>query len=298
MKQAFIKLHLSILIAGFTGIFGKLISLNEGLLVWYRMLITSLLLYALLWATKKLPTIPKREIFKIGGMGLLLGLHWIFFYGSIKASNVSIGVVCFSVVGFFTAVLEPMINRHRVSYKELLFSLITLGGIVLIFQFDSQYRMGIILGVVSSALCALFTIMNKRVGVSHSSTTMLFYEMIGGFVCMSLILPFYLYFIPVETLMPSIPDWIYLVLLSTVCTIGLYLLQIQALKHISAFTVNLSYNLEPIYSIILAIIIFGEAKELTPVFFIGLGIIMLSILLQMISVSRSRTAKELNPSET
>lgn len=140
--------------------------------------------------------------------------------------------------------------------------------------------------------------MNKRVGVRHSSTTMLFYEMIGGFVCMSLILPFYLYFIPVETLMPSIPDWIYLVLLSTVCTIGLYLLQIQALKHISAFTVNLSYNLEPIYSIILAIIIFGEAKELTPVFFIGLGIIMLSILLQMISVSRSRTAKELNPSET
>lgn len=298
MKQAFIKLHLSILIAGFTGIFGKLISLNEGLLVWYRMLITSLLLYALLWVTKKLPTIPKREIFKIGGVGLLLGLHWIFFYGSIKASNVSIGVVCFSVVGFFTAVLEPMINRHRVSYKELLFSLITLGGIVLIFQFDSQYRMGIILGVISSALCALFTIMNKRVGVRHSSTTMLFYEMIGGFVCMSLILPFYLYFIPVETLMPSIPDWIYLLLLSSVCTIGLYLLQIQALKHISAFTVNLSYNLEPIYSIMLAIIIFGEAKELTPVFFIGLGVIMLSILLQMISVSRSRTAKELNPSET
>ena len=298
MKQAFIKLHLSILIAGFTGIFGKLISLNEGLLVWYRMLITSLILCLILWVMKKIPVVPKREIFKIGGVGLLLSLHWIFFYGSIKASNVSVGVVCFSVVGFFTAVLEPMINKHRISVKELLFSLITLGGIILIFQFDTQYRMGIILGVVSSGLCALFTIMNKRVGASHSSMTMLFYEMIGGFVCMSLILPFYLHFIPAESFMPGIPDWVYLFLLSTVCTIGLYLLQIQALKHISAFTVNLSYNLEPIYSIILAIIIFGEAKELTVTFFIGLGIIMLSVLLQMLDVSRQRTDKKLSPSET
>lgn len=298
MKQAFIKLHLSILIAGFTGIFGKLISLNEGLLVWYRMLITSLILCLILWAMKKIPLVSKREIFKIGGLGLLLSLHWIFFYGSIKASNVSVGVVCFSVVGFFTAVLEPMINKHRISVKELLFSLITLGGIILIFQFDTQYRMGIILGVVSSGLCALFTIMNKRVGANHSSMTMLFYEMIGGFVCMSLILPFYLHFIPAESLMPGIPDWVYLFLLSTVCTIGLYLLQIQALKHISAFTVNLSYNLEPIYSIILAIIIFGEAKELTVTFFIGLGIIMLSVLLQMLDVSRQRTDKKLSPSET
>lgn len=298
MKQAFIKLHLSILIAGFTGIFGKLISLNEGLLVWYRMLITSLILCLILWAMKKIAVVSKREIFKIGGVGLLLSLHWIFFYGSIKASNVSVGVVCFSVVGFFTAVLEPMINKHRISVKELLFSLITLGGIILIFQFDTQYRMGIILGVVSSGLCALFTIMNKRVGANHSSMTMLFYEMIGGFVCMSLILPFYLHFIPAESLMPGIPDWVYLFLLSTVCTIGLYLLQIQALKHISAFTVNLSYNLEPIYSIILAIIIFGEAKELTVTFFIGLGIIMLSVLLQMLDVSRQRTDKKLSPSET
>lgn len=298
MKQAFIKLHLSILIAGFTGIFGKLISLNEGLLVWYRMLITSLLLCLLLWATKKLPAVPKREIFKIGGVGLLLALHWIFFYGSIKASNVSIGVVCFSVVGFFTAVLEPIINRHKVSYKELLFSLITLCGIVLIFRFDTQYRIGIILGVISSALCALFTITNKKVGANHSSATMLFYEMVGGFLCMSFIVPLYLCFIPVESLTPSIPDWIYLLLLSTVCTIGLYLLQIQALKHISAFTVNLSYNLEPIYSIILAIIIFGEAKELTPVFFIGLAIIIFSVLLQMFDVSRNGTEKKLSPSET
>lgn len=293
MEQAFIKLHLSILIAGFTGVFGKLISLNEGLLVWYRMLITSLLLYLLLWLTKKLPRISAREILKITGVGLLLASHWIFFYGSIKASNVSIGVVCFSTVVFFTAVLEPLINKHKVSYKELLFSIITLCGIILIFRFDTQYRLGIILGVISSALCALFTIMNKRVGVNHTSSTMLFYEMLGGFVCMSIILPVYLYFLPSKSLTPSTTDWIYLFLLSSVCTIGLYLLQIQALKHISAFTVNLSYNLEPIYSIILAMIIFREAKELTPVFFIGLGIIILSVLLQMFNVTNYGINKKL-----
>lgn len=297
MKQAFVKLHLSILIAGFTGIFGKLISLNEGLLVWYRVLITSIVFYLILWATKKLPKIPKGEIVKIGGVGLLLALHWIFFYGSIKASNVSVGVVCFSSVGFFTAILEPLVNRHRISYKELFFSLITVCGILLIFQFDVQYRIGIILGIISSAFCALFTIMNKRVGANHNSSSMLLYEMLGGFVFMSCILPFYLYFIPVESLIPSVPDWIYLFLLSTVCTIGLCLLQIQALKHISAFTVNLSYNLEPVYSIILAILIFGEAKELTVAFFIGLGIIILSVLLQMFDVLGNKTNKKLVPSE-
>lgn len=298
MKEAFIKLHLSILIAGFTGIFGKLISLNEGVLVWYRLLITSVVFYFILLATQKLPRISKQEIIKIGGVGFLLALHWIFFYGSIKASNVSVGVVCFSAVGFFTAILEPLINRHRVSYKELTFSLVAVCGILLIFQFDAQYRMGIIFGIISSAFCALFTIMNKRVGVNHNSSTMLLYEMLGGFVFMSCMLPIYLYFIPVESLIPNIPDWIYLFLLSTVCTIGLCLLQIQALKHISAFTVNLSYNLEPIYSIILAIIIFGEAKELTLTFFIGLAIIILSVLMQMFEVSRSRTDKKLSPSET
>lgn len=298
MRQAFIKLHLSILIAGFTGIFGKLISLNEGILVWYRVLITSIVFYFILLATKKLPRISKQEIVKIGGVGLLLALHWIFFYGSIKASNVSVGVVCFSAVGFFTAILEPLINRHKVSYKELLFSMVAVCGILLIFQFDIQYRMGIIFGIISSAFCALFTIMNKRVGAKHNSSSMLLYEMLGGFIFMSLVLPFYLHFIPVESLTPSIPDWIYLFLLSTVCTIGLCLLQIQALKYISAFTVNLSYNLEPIYSIILAIIIFGEAKELTFTFFVGLGVIILSVLMQMFDVSRTRTDEKLSPSET
>ena len=173
MKEAFIKLHISILLAGFTGLFGKLITLNEGLLVWYRMLFAAVMLFLILWGSGKLKRTSFREVLKIAGTGLLLGLHWVFFYGSIKAANVSIGVVCFSLVGFFTALLEPLIIGRRVSAKELLFSMVTVCGIVLIFQFDTRYRTGIIIGVISSALAALFTITNKKVGVRLASSMML-----------------------------------------------------------------------------------------------------------------------------
>ena len=146
MKDAFIKLHISIILAGATGIFGKLISLNEALLVWYRMMLASLLFLLVLSVGKRLNRISFGDALRIGGVGLLLGLHWVFFYGSIKASNVSIGVVCFSLVGFFTAFLEPLVNCHRVSFKEVVFSLLTLFGVVLIFHFDTRYRLGIGLG--------------------------------------------------------------------------------------------------------------------------------------------------------
>lgn len=291
MKKAYIQLHLSILIAGFTGILGKLIMLNEGLLVWYRMLITAVLFFVFLCAIGKFRTIPFREMLRIGGVGLLLALHWVFFYGSIKASNVSIGVICFSLTGFFTAIFEPVINRHRISVRELFLSLIAAAGILLIFQLDVRYRIGIGLGIISSALAALFIITNKKIGTKHSSSIMLLYEMIGGFAAISCLLPLYLYYFPTQYIVPDISDIIYLLLLSVVCTIGLYLLQIEALRKISAFTVNLSYNLEPIYSILLAIIIFDESKELTWAFYTGLALIILSVLLQSVSARREHKKK-------
>lgn len=280
MKEAFIKLHLSIVLAGFTGLFGKLISLNEGLLVWYRMMFAAIMLYLILKLSNKLLAIPAKEQLKIAGTGFILGLHWVFFYGSIKMANVSVGVVCFSLVGFFTALLEPLIIRRRFRVKELMFSLITVAGIVLIFQFDMRYRAGIIVGIISSALAALFTITNKKVGAKHPSRMMLLYEMAGGFLGLTCLLPLYLHYFPVVTILPDMKDFLYLLLLALVCTIGLYLMQIQVLKTVSAFTVNLSYNLEPIYSIILAMLFFGEAKELNTAFYIGLALIILSVLLQ------------------
>ena len=280
MKQSFIKLHLSVLIAGFTSILGKLITLNEVFLVWYRMLITSILLLIILSVKKQLQRLPVKEILKLGGIGILLTSHWVFFYGSIKASNVSIGVVCFSLSGVFTAIFEPLLHRRRIKIREIFFSLLTLCGISLIFHFDSRYRLGIVLGTVSSALAALFIITNKRISTKHSSTTILFYEMVSGFLFLSVLIPFFLYFSSKIFAVLNNTNIIYILCLAVFCTIGLYTLQTHALRRISAFTVNLSYNLEPLYSIILAMIIFGEEKELNFAFYVGLGFIVLSVVLQ------------------
>jgi drug/metabolite transporter (DMT)-like permease len=285
MKKAFLQLHLAVLLAGFTGVFGKLITLNEGLLVWYRLLFSGLLLGLLLLAGRRLKKITPAGFLKIAAAGSLLALHWIFFYGSIKYANISVGVICFSLTSFFTALLEPLINRKRFVVTELLLSGLTLCGIGLIFHFDASYRLGIALGVISAILVAGFTIANERLVMQYDTRIVTLYEMLGGFLCVSLLLPLYLHLFPVPSIWPSAADTGYLLLLSLFCTVGLYLLVTQALRRISAFTVNLSFNLEPVYSIVLAMVIYRENKELTWAFYTGLALIVLSLVLQMLKVT-------------
>ena len=158
MRQAFAWLHLSVVLAGFTGLFGKLITLNEVDIVWYRMLFSSLILMVFVG----FPRVGWRKFLQIAGCGTLLGLHWMLFYGSIKASNISIGVVCIALMSFFTAIFEPAIFRRRVSWAELALSLITVGGLLCIFSFDTRYRYGIMIGVASAAMCSLYAILNKK----------------------------------------------------------------------------------------------------------------------------------------
>ncbi|WP_426293538.1 DMT family transporter [Dyadobacter endophyticus] len=290
MKQAFIKLHIAIVLAGFTGIFGKLITVNEGLLSWYRIWLAGILMLLILAATKKLERIAFRDFARISLTGLFLGMHWIFFYGSIKYSNISVGVVCFSLAGFFTAIFSPLINRRALVLSELLLSLLTLLGIALIFSFDARYRIGITLGVISSALGSLYMISNERLAHSFKSETATMYAMLGGGIALTPLMPLYGYFFPVETLIPSWSDLGYLLLLAFFCTVVLYMLQTQVLRRISAFTVNLSLNLEPVYTIILAILIYHENKELRWSFYLGLALIILSVILQMLHVMRAHRA--------
>ena len=280
-KRGFIQLHLSVLLAGFTGLFGKLITLNEVDIVWYRMLLTS----AILLVFTGLPRVGWRKFLQLCGCGALLGLHWMLFYGSIKASNVSIGVICFSLIGFFTALFEPMILKTRFSWLELFFSLVTVAGVLCIFSLDTRYRYGITIGVVSSAVCALYAICNKKVSVGVRSRTVLMYQMSGGLVAVSAIIPLYLMIFPSQQPVVVVPDgtnlW-FMLCHALFCTVGMYLLQIQALKRLSAFTVNLTYNLEPCYTIILAFLIFGEGRELNFSFYIGIALIVLSVALQSV----------------
>jgi len=282
MRQAFLKLHISVLLAGCTGLLGKVISLNEGLMVWYRLMLTVVLSVLLLAIGKKLRRIPLRDFLRLASTGAILAFHWLFFFGSINVSNVSIGVVCFSSVGFFTAIFEPLIYRCRISRREIFLSLLSVCGVLLIFSFDMRYRLGIMLGIVSSVLAALFTIVNKRVSANRPTPTVLLYEMTGGFLFVSLVLPFYLYFYPSQTIIPSLPDSFYLFLFAFFCTIVVYILQIQSLRKISAFTFNLTYNLEPIYSILFAMLLLNEAKELNAAFYAGLSLIIISVILQML----------------
>jgi drug/metabolite transporter (DMT)-like permease len=278
-KKGFLQLHLSVLLAGFTGLFGKLITLNEVDIVWYRMLFTTCILFVF----TGLPRVGWRKFVQLSGCGALLGLHWMLFYGSIKASNVSIGVICFSLVGFFTAICEPLVLRRRFSWMELLLSLITVAGVLCIFSFDARYRYGILIGVVSSLVCALYVIYNKKASVGVRSRDVLMSQMSGGLLAVSAIIPVYLFFFPSSQPVVVVPEgndvW-FMLCHALFCTVGMYLLQIQALKRLSAFTVNLTYNLEPCYTIILAFLIFGEGREVNFSFYLGIGLIVLSVLLQ------------------
>ncbi|MFA6083219.1 DMT family transporter [Mucilaginibacter sp.] len=282
MKKSYLVLHFAVILAGFTGIFGKLISLNEGLLVWYRVLFSSIVLLIVLKLFRIATPVKSREKFDIAKIGMFITIHWVFFYASIKYSNISVGVVCYCLTSFFTAIFGPLINRCRFDLSELLLSALTLFGIGLIFHFDSSYQLGIVLGVISSAFAALYTLYNERLVRIYDSRVINYYQMTGGTIGLGILLPAYLYFFPVETIVPSLKDIGYLILLATICTVGLYILFAESLKRISAFTVNLSFNLEPVYAIILAFIFFNESKELNLSFYIGLLFVMTSVLLQTV----------------
>lgn len=282
MKKSYLVLHFAVILAGFTGIFGKLISLNEGLLVWYRVFFSAIILWLVLKLFKIKTDIKLNEKFNISKIGMFITVHWVFFYASIKYSNISVGVVCYCLTSFFTAIFAPLINRYRFNLSEILLSLLTLFGIALIFHFDSSYQLGIGLGVISSAFAALYTVYNERLVKVYDSRLINYYQMLGGTVGLGVLLPMYLHFFPVETIIPSLKDTGYLILLASFCTVGLYVLFAESLKRISAFTVNLSFNLEPVYAIILAFIFFNEGKELNLSFYIGLAFVMTSVVLQTV----------------
>ena len=294
IKKAFVKLHLAVLIAGGTGLFGRLVSVGELPLVCIRVVLAALMLATLLGFQHRLKKLSWHNLWRIMGCGIPLSIHWVFYYGSIKAANVSIGAICFALVGFLTAIIEPIIDHRRPRWKELFLGILTVLGIGLIFGLDARYRLGIGLGVISSLIYTFFSIYSKRVQASsvESSSTMLLYELIGGAIILIIATPFYAKLFPNVGIIPTTSDWLYLILFSSVFTIAPFLLQLQALRHISAFSVNLTYNLEPVYTILLAMILFGEATELNISFYIGILLIISSVALQVIDSIKSQNKKQ------
>lgn len=282
MKSSLLKLHISVFLWGFTGVLGRLILLNEGLLVWYRLLFTISTLGIILWYKNQLDKLSKETIFKLFKIGCIIALHWVFFYGSIKYSNVSISLTCISAGGFFTAFLEPIMMKKKIAITEVLLGLLAIAGIYLIFHFETKFQLGISLGIIASLLSVIFSIYNKKLVHSVPPLSVILFELTGGWLLLSALMPFYLYIFPAKTVLPSLQDGIWLLILSWICTIVAMYLSLEALKKISVFTQNLTLNLEPVYGIILAMILFKENKELSPSFYIGLSLIIATVIIQIL----------------
>lgn len=295
MKKAFLQLHIAVFIAGFTGILGCLISFNEGMIVWYRLLFTAITMWILYNVMHKVQRLPLRDILKLCGVGLIATLHWITFYGSIKYSNVSVCLVCFSSIGFFTAIFEPIILRKKINWTELMLGIATIGGIYIIFHFDTEYKTGIIIGIISAMLAALFPIYNRELLKRINVETLLLWQQTGGLIFLSALLPVYLSWFPPSTgFLPVGEDLLWLLVLAWICSVLAFQLVNNALKRLSAFTVNLTYNLEPVYGIILAFIVKKENQVLSKWFYVGFGIIALTIIIHILLLIREERKLTLN----
>lgn len=282
----FIKLHIAVILAGFTGIFGKLVGMDEFVLVWYRMLLVSVLLGAWIFLSGRKRKISRPDLLKLLCIGALIAFHWVTFYGSIMKSNISVGVVCFSLCGFFSALCEPVSLKKRLEVRELMLGMVAAAGVLLIFSFDTRYRLGISLGMISALLASLFTIYNRKYNTIAPASILLFYEMAAGFIILTLFIPGYLYLFPAEGFIPSLRDIWLLLILALLCTIIPWIFQIQSLKYISAFTVNLTFNLEPVYTIVLAFVFFHEARLLDFSFYAGLAVILIAVVAQTLCAKR------------
>lgn len=213
-------------------------------------------------------------------VGALLAFHLIFFYLSIKLSNVSIGTVTLASSSFFTSLLEPKLLNKRFDKTSLIYASLNLIGLLLIFNFDTKFRLGISVGIISAFLAALFTVCNKKFSYGKDPYTFINYEMLGGFLLVLALSPVYLLGYGTASIYFDLKDLIYLFLLATVFTVLLYLMVVQLASKVSAFTLMLTFNLEPVYAIIIAMILFNEANEVNFSFYIGVGLMICSVFLQ------------------
>ncbi len=276
-RKAYIELHIAVFLFGFTGILGRLIEIDATVLVWHRMWLTSIFMFFLVKLTKRWQNIPPKELIRIAFISSTIAIHWVLFYASIKLAGVSVAMICLSSVTLFTAIFEPLISRTKLQPIQLMFSALVILGIYLMANEQKEQVIGIFVGVASAMFSALFTVFNKQILPKYKPRMLSFVEMTLGFGMLTLMLPIFNLFFPVEFTWPALSDWIYLLILSLFCTVAAFNLSLNALTRLSAFTVNLAINLEPVYAIILAFVIFNEYEMLGPGFYAGSLIILASV---------------------
>lgn len=288
--KSYLNLHLIVFIWGFTAVLGELITIREASLVWYRMLLAGIFLLIYLLVTKKTFLLPFKAIFKLTLVGLLIAIHWIFFFKAINISNVSITLAMFSMGAFFASVLEPLFYKRKMLWYEVLFGLIIIAGLFMIMQVEIRYLEGILCALFSVFVGVLFTLFNGKLIQQYDSTVITLYEFFAGFFFVTVYLLFQGKFTP-EFFQVSGKDWVLILVLASICTAYAFTASVNVMKKLSPYTVMLTTNLEPVYGIFLAYFIIGEDEKMSVPFYIGSAIILLTVILNGI-IKNKEKAKE------
>lgn len=298
-RKAFLQIHICVVLWGFTAILGKLITLPALPLVWWRMLIVvaALALVPRVW--RGLRAMPAKLMLSYAGIGVLVSLHWLTFYGAIKLANASVAATCIALATVFTALIEPWLTRTRFSGRELALGIAVLPGVALVVGgVPVEMRLGIGIGTLSALLVALFSSLNKRLIEHGDPLTVTALELGAGMLALSALAPamplIFPAFAGMLLVLPDAHDAIFLVILALACTLLPFALSLVALRHMSAFAAQLAVNLEPVYAIVLAIVLLGEQRQLTPQFYSGVAIILAAVLLYPL-ISRARVRPLLQP---
>ncbi|MDO5510834.1 MAG: EamA family transporter [Weeksellaceae bacterium] len=281
-----LRLHFIVLLWGFSGVLGKLISIEAVPLVFWRTLIAVIAIYVMVRAAGISLQVSRRLLLQFLGVGVIIAVHWYLFFGAIKVSNVSVALSTMATGAFFSALLEPLFFKTKLKPYELLLALLVMACLWLIFQASPEYWLGILMGVGCSLLSALFSILNAKLQRVHAPRKIMFYEMLGAFLCTFVVMlasgnMHMLY--PLPTM-----DWVWLLVLGTLITAFPMIESVNLLKHISPFSLLLAVNLEPVYGIILAYFIFGESEQMSPVFYAAAMVMVLVIILNAIIKHREK----------
>lgn len=288
--KSYIHLHFIVFVWGFTAVLGALITLDALPLVWFRMSIAVGLIALYAAFTKTRLKVSPKTLIGFLFAGLVIAMHWFTFFQAIKVSNVSVTLACLSTGAFFTSLLEPIFFGRKVILYEVLFGLVVIAGLYMIFHFEGDYINGILLALSSAFLSATFSIINGKYAREHDSVTISFYELLGGVFFFSLYLLFSGSF-TTEFFAVSASDWMWLFILGSFCTAYAFIASVHVMKFLSPYTVMLTINMEPIYGIILALLVFNDKEKMSGWFYVGAAIILTTVILNGILKNNTKKAK-------
>lgn len=289
----YLHLHFIVFVWGFTAVLGALISIEAIPLVWYRMLLASGFIFLFIVYKKENLRFPKKVMAGFFLSGLIIALHWLAFFSAIKVSNVSVTLAIMSTGALFASLLEPILYKRKVIWHEVFFGLIVVAGLYVIFDVESDYVWGIVLALCASFLGALFSVINGKFAIKYKASVISFYEIFFGMLCISVYLAFSGSF-TTSFFQLSSNDWLFLLLLASVCTAYAFIASIHVMKWISPYTVMLTINMEPVYGILLALYILGDSENMSPQFYYGAAIILVTVVANgIIKTSHERKKRRL-----